>query len=82
MRQTLNTNPGAEQQPVSWSYGCDDGSDGDGSQNINIFWGRYLCMSISESTGAYAQCIDGDEVSCLWNGYVHVVGDVCDDAPR
>ena len=33
-----------------------------------------------EGTGAYAQCIDGDEVACLWNGYVHVVGNIGNDA--
>lgn len=33
-----------------------------------------------ESSGADAECIDGDEMSCFRDGNVHVVGDVCDDA--
>ena len=33
-----------------------------------------------ESSGADAECIDGDEMSCFWDRNVHVVGDVCDDA--
>ena len=72
MRQTLNES-GAEQQPVSWGYGCDDGSDGDdGSQEHQYLLGAILVHEYQrEGTGAYAQCIDGDEVACLRNGYVH-----------
>ncbi|CUQ03282.1 Uncharacterised protein [Segatella copri] len=33
-----------------------------------------------ESSGADAECIDGDEMSCFRDGNVHVVSDVCDDA--
>ena len=81
MRQTLNES-GAEQQPISRGYGCDDGSDGDdGSQEYQYFLGTILVHEYQrEGSGAYAQCIDGDEVACLWNGYVHVVGNIGNDA--
>ena len=81
MRKSLNKS-GTEQKPVAWGNRCNDGSQCNqrSEKQENLLWSVLMHQDKGEGTGANAQRIDGDEMTSLRDGHVHIVRHIGEDS--